>query len=92
MNESELNGHSVKKTVFLCTPIRPVEGVQVQILCFLTSHVVVSFASPLPYPRGKSPRCPLNKIISGTQGRYESYGEKEISCPYWELNSRTFSP
>ena len=31
MNESELNWHSVKETVFLCTPLRPVVGAQVQI-------------------------------------------------------------
>jgi hypothetical protein len=48
---------------------------------------VVNFTRRPLYPRGKSPRYPLDRRLGGPQSRSGRFGEENISWPYRDLNS-----
>jgi hypothetical protein len=47
---------------------------------------VVSFTCQLLYPRGKIPRCPLDRRLGGPQNCSECCGEEKNVIPWSELN------
>jgi hypothetical protein len=48
---------------------------------------VVNFTPRPLYPRGKSPRYPLDRRLGGPQSRSGRFGEQKILDPYWDSNS-----
>jgi hypothetical protein len=53
---------------------------------------VVSFTPWLLYPRGKSPRHPLDRRLGGPQNSSGRYGEEECFLPLTEIEPRPSSP
>jgi len=68
-------------------------GVEIQLHAFLTSAldgVSCQLHAPAPLLTGKSPRCPLDRRLSGPQSRSGQDCEdkkKTLHCPCWELIS-----
>jgi hypothetical protein len=53
---------------------------------------VVSFTYRPLYPRGKNPRCPLDRRLGGPQSRSGLWGEEKNLLPLSEIGPRPSSP